>query len=172
MNPYNSMVKCYKRKNGEQYLITLKKGHPFKENEKVIILPKSEINEYKKDNINLENEIKLRNDTIRDLNKEVDDYKAKIEELEKLNTEIANYKEKLEETQDKYYTLLNDHDKLRNSKDHLQERFNKSQEEVIKLERELNSYRIAMTKVQALSFMDRLLNRLPEEIKQLPETET
>lgn len=165
------MVKCYKRKKSNQYVITLKQGHPFNEDEKVIIIPESEINDIQNDNKKLEDKIKLRNNTIRDLNGEIDDYKVKIEEMEKLNTEIANYKEKIDEIQNKYDKLLNDNDKLRNSKDHLQERFNKSQEEVIGLERELNSYRIAITKVQSLGFMDRLMNRLPDEIKQLPTAE-
>ena len=171
MKSYNSMVKCYKRKNGEQYLITLKRGHPFKEDENVVIISESEINEFKKDNINLENKIKLRNDTIHDLNNEITKNQEKIKELEEKSKETDDLKEKMAEMQDKYDKLLNDSDKLRNTKDHLQERFNKSQEEVIKLERESNTYRIAIAKIQSLSFMDRLLNRLPDEIKQLPETE-
>lgn len=59
-------------------------------------------------------------------------------------------------------------DRLRASKDHLQERL-KSQDEIIQLERDLNKYRIVVTKVQALSFMNRILNRLPDDIKELPE---
>lgn len=182
MKSYNSTVKCYKRKNGEQYLITLKQGHPFNENENVFIISESEINEFKKDNINLENTLKLRDDTIHDLSNEITKNQEKIKELEEKSKETDDLKEKMAEMQNKYDKLLkdmqekydkslNDNDKLRNTKDHLQERFNKSQEEVIKLERELNSYRIAITKVQSLNFMDRLLNRLPEEIKQLPNVE-
>lgn len=167
MKSYNSMVKCYKRKKSNQYVITLKQGHPFKEDEEVIIIPKTEIKEFQTNNNNLEDTIKLRNDTIRDLNTEISKYKDQITALEEISKELDDYKEKYNDTQNKYNELLNNHDKLRNSKDHLQERFNKSQDEVIKLERELNSYRIAITKIQSLSFVERLLNKIPDEVKQL-----
>lgn len=142
MRSYNSEVKVYKRKNSKQYLITLKKDNPFNEDEQVIIYPESEINELLQDNKSLEDIIILRENIINEL-----------EELKQYKT--------------KYESLLNDMDRLRTSKDHLQERYNKSQNEIIQLEKELSKYRVAITKVQGLSFMDRVFNRLPEDIKEL-----
>ena len=72
---------------------------------------------------------------------------------------------------EKYDVLLNDIDRLRNKYNFIQERLNKSQEEVIKLERELTSYRLVVSQIRNLSFMDRVLNKLPDEVKQLESKE-
>lgn len=163
LKKYESVVKCYARKNSNQYLITLKLGHPFKSNEIVYIVSKDELDNFYDDNILCEN-------TISNLKKNINLYKAKVKELENLAIEIKEYKEKMNQIQQKYDILLNKHDKLRTSKDHLQERFNKCQNEQIKLERENKAYLVAITKIQSLNFIRRLLNRIPEDIKQLTTT--
>lgn len=149
MRSYNSEVKVYKRKKYKQYIINLKQDNPFNEGETVIIYPESEITQYMADNKSLEDTVKQREITINKLNENL--------------TEL----EELKEYKNKYEAILNDMDRLRASKDHLQERYNKSQDEVIQLEKELSKFRIAITKVQSLSFMDRIFNRLPDDVKEL-----
>jgi septation ring formation regulator EzrA len=113
-------------------------------------------------------------DEISSLNNQMDIYKNGNKELQnelKLlkeeNERLKSYRYKLDEKTEQHDKLLNQKDKLRNKYDHLQERFNKSQEDVINLERELNAYRIAVNKIQSLSFMDRLFNRIPKDVKEL-----
>ena len=58
-------------------------------------------------------------------------------------------------------------DKLRNKFDHLQERFIKGQKELNVLERENSDLRVVVAKIEKMSFFERVLNRLPSEVKQL-----
>jgi hypothetical protein len=60
-------------------------------------------------------------------------------------------------------------DVLRNRFDHLQARFNKCQEEQNKLERELSYLRLLMLKIKKRNLFERVLNRLPEALKELEE---
>ena len=142
MRSYKSEVKEYKRKKYTQYLINLKKDHPFNKDETVLIYPESEISAIMDDNKSHETTIKQQELIINELN------------------EMIKSLEALEEFKTKYERLLNEHDKLRNSKDHLQERFNKSQDEVIQLQKMIN-------RLTNLTLFDRLFNRIPEDIKEL-----
>ena len=153
MEQYDTTVKCYKRKNSKQYLITLRQDHPFNESEKVIVVKE-------KDMQNHEIYVQKQETQLKSQKNEIQNLKVKISSLE----ESKVFKEK-------YDVLLNDMDRLRNKHDHLQERLNKSQEEIIHLERELTDYRLAISKVQNLGFMDRLLNKLPDEVKRLESKE-
>lgn len=84
--------------------------------------------------------------------------------LQKLEQEIAK-------KTDQHEQLQTQHEKLRNKYDHLQERFNKSQKELNTLERENSGLRVVVAKVQKMSIIERILNRLPEEVKQLSSSE-
>jgi peptidoglycan hydrolase CwlO-like protein len=65
--------------------------------------------------------------------------------------------------------LTNQLDVLRNRFDHLQARFNKCQEEENKLEREISYLRLLMMEIKKRSIFERVLNRLPEGLKELEE---
>lgn len=84
MRYYNAEVKVYKRQKWKQYLITLPAPQPFKEKEKVIVYPLSEINEYMK-------ECNLRNNLIEEL-------KEQLQEQEQENKRLL---QKLEDKSDK-----------------------------------------------------------------------
>ena len=58
-----------------------------------------------------------------------------------------------------------------NNYDHLQERLNKSQRELNMLERENSDLRVVVAKIEKMSFLERVLNRLPSEMKQLTTDE-
>jgi predicted nuclease with TOPRIM domain len=102
-----------------------------------------------------------------------DGYEKELQELEKsyINEikplKIENYH--LREFKGTYDSLFQDYQQLRNNYDHLQARFNKSQEDLNNLEREISQLRVVVAKIEKLSFLERLFNRLPNEIKQLKE---
>lgn len=58
---------------------------------------------------------------------------------------------------------------ISNKYDHLQARFNKCQEEQNKLEREVSYVRLLMMQIKKRSLFERVLNRLPEGLKELEE---
>lgn len=128
------MVKKYKRKNSHQYLITLKQGHPFKEDENVYIISKTEFDNFKMDNISHENIIS--------------NLKTENEKLQSENQELKEYKIKVQDLQTKHDKLLY---------------------EIISLERLNKNYLVALTKMEGLSFMNRLFNRVPKDIKALTD---
>ena len=102
-------------------------------------------------------------------------YQRKIQELQdKYESEINTLKieiENLKGLKEKHDQLQNNHDKLRNKYDHLQERLNKSQNELNMLERETRKLHVVIAKIEKLSFFERVLNRLPSEVKQLTTNE-
>ena len=82
--------------------------------------------------------------------------------------ELVNKHEyELERLQNLLNRKTEEHDKLRNRYDHLQERFNKSQNELNISERENSQLRVVVAKIEKLSLWERVLNRLPSEVKQL-----
>ena len=90
--------------------------------------------------------------------------------VQKYESEINALKmenEHLKGSQKKYDQLYSDYRKLRNNYDHLQERFNKSQNELNISERENSQLRVVVAKIEKLSLWERVLNRLPSEVKQL-----
>ena len=80
---------------------------------------------------------------------------------------VKKYEKELNDLRDKLEEKSNNYNKLRNKHDHLQERFIKSQAELNVLEREVSWLRVAVAKVQKMSLFERLMNRLPDEIKEL-----
>jgi chemotaxis protein histidine kinase CheA len=94
-------------------------------------------------------------DNIKDIEEK---YQRKIQELESKH---------LKDIQNTHKEFHNDYSKLRNRYDHLQERFNKSQKDLNVLERETRKLHVVIAKIEKMSFMERILNRLPEEVKQL-----
>ena len=95
MRSYVSEVKVYKRGKWRQYLITLKKGHEFKENEKVIIFSEVEIDVYK-------NELELRNTIIRNKENEIKELEQEkvqlIKRLEERSDLLIETQQKVEKS--------------------------------------------------------------------------
>lgn len=106
------------------------------------------------------NILKESNKQMESLKKVNEDQKQIINVFE---SEITYFKGLKEELTQK----INQYDKLRNRYDHIQERFIKNQRELNTLERENSKLRVVVAKVQKLSLFERLLNRLPDEVKQL-----
>lgn len=78
-------------------------------------------------------------------------------------------KNKLDQYADDNRKLTDQLDVLRNRYDHLQARFNKCQEEQNKLEREISYLRLLMMEIKKRNIFARILNHLPEGLKQLEE---
>ena len=150
VNKYLSIVKKYKRRNGNQYLITLKQDNPFIEDEDVYIISKTEYDKQEMDNISHENIIK-------DLKSDNQKYLSELLELRK--SEI------------KFHELQDRHDKLsmeyKEKTENLQDRHDKLTYQIMALQNLNKNYLVAITKLENLSFMNRLRNRIPENIKAL-----
>ena len=86
--------------------------------------------------------------------------KEDIKSLKMENDHLKGLEEKYDKLQGRY-------DKLRNKFDHLQERFIKGQKDLNVLERENSDLRVVVAKIEKMSFFERVLNRLPSEVKQL-----
>ena len=111
---------------------------------------------------------------IKPLKKMNQEYDLKIQSLSKENVILLTETKVLHKAQEdynelhkEYLKLQNSNDKLRNNYDHLQARFNKSQKELNSLERNIIDLRVIVAKIQKMSFLERVLNRLPSEVKQL-----
>lgn len=133
----NAIVKCYKRKKSQQYLITLKGDHQFKKDEKVIILSKPEYKE------------------IEDL---IDSRKNKIFDMERRLNELEAMK--LDKRVEKYEKLEDDYNRLRNKHDHLQERLRTALEEI-------NQQQKVISDLSNRGFIDYITGRLPKSYKML-----
>ena len=111
--------------------------------------------------------LKQRITVAKSLNTQTEKLKEIIQKQEKDIRNLKEEKEYLQGLQEKNDQLQNQHDKLRNKHDHLQERFNKSQNELNLLERENSDLRVVVAKVGKMSLWERVLNRLPGEVKEL-----
>jgi chromosome segregation ATPase len=167
----------------EQYTITLSnKDHNLQDKQEIIVIPldiykkyvEDNENEFKKLKFNLTSELDScrsiiedfestledKNNIIADLRRNISFLENNIDQNSKQIEELFAYKDKANETRSKY-------DKLRNRFDHLQARFNKCQGDLNVLEREVSVLRVVLAKVEKLSLWERVLNRLPVEVKQL-----
>lgn len=97
------------------------------------------------------------NETIRS---QKDDLRLKTEDTDKLRKDYDNIRDELE-TKRKEYT------KVSNEKNHSDERQRQLQEEVNALEVKENNYKNILRQLDNMSFMDRILGRYPEDIKEL-----
>lgn len=92
-----------------------------------------------------------------DFKKDEPVYIVRAGELDEL---LKNHEVQVKELKEKADVLSNDMDRLRGKMNHISERFIKSQDEVIKLERALSS-------MFKLSLWDRLRGKIPEDVKLL-----
>ncbi|HNR26277.1 MAG TPA: hypothetical protein PKI66_06165, partial [Methanobacteriaceae archaeon] len=180
-----TVVKCYQRKKSRQYLITLKGEHGFKGDDPVVVLHEKAFKDLEdigvsreKQILDLELQLKdkardhekelfLKDGIISQLESDREDLKSKNLQLEKdlkaTREEIREHRLRILELEklelEDYQGLYN---KLRNKHDHLQERFNKSLEEVNGLQRIISD-------LSNRGFIDYITGRLPESYKQLSE---
>ena len=57
--------------------------------------------------------------------------------------------------------------KIKNKREHAQERLNKTQDELNETLKRLEKYSYAIGQVQHMNIIDRILNRLPQQVKEL-----
>lgn len=122
----------------------------------------------------MQNKLFKQDKTIKAQKSDIVEFKGVVKELNKENTILLTETKVLHKAQDdynelhkEYLKLQNRNDKLCNNYDHLQARFNKSQNELNTLERENSDLRVIVAKIQKMSFFERILNRLPSEVKQI-----
>jgi chromosome segregation ATPase len=184
---YKKRTKTGKTKDAVtvQYSIPLIKDNPFQEENFVYILTKNDLNElnkkldtYEKTN-HVENsdskKIKIELESFKTKNKELEalklDHEAKIiklqKEIENQDMQLHKYSIQIEDLQTNFNDLQVRYDKRQNKNDALSERLNKSLKRESELERELRKYTAAMIKIESRGFMDRMFNRIPEDVKQL-----
>jgi len=121
----------------------------------------SENPEVKKQVAELEQDKKKNLDEIKELKSEIKQLKAENNEI---NTTLEN-------TEQLYENQVQEYKKLVNKKEHTQEVLNKQQLELNEAMRKLEKYSYAMGKLENMSFIDRLFNRIPEEVKELASAE-
>lgn len=134
--------------------------------------------QHQNDVLNLQNKLFKQDKIIKVQKSDLVEFKKVVKELNKENTILLTETKVLHKAQDaynelhkEYLKLQNRKDKLRNNYDHLQARLNKSQKELNMLERETRKLHVVIAKIEKLSFFERVLNRLPEELKQLTSGE-
>lgn len=92
----------------------------------------------------------------------------KQEELIKINkVDADNVRQDYENIKGELEQKRKEYVKLSNDKNHSDQRQRQLQEEVNSLEIKENNYRMVMKQLDAMSLMDRLLGRYPEDIKEL-----
>lgn len=162
------------------------------ENQKLIdekTTAKLQLNDYKKDIQNINDKEKLMQQNIDKSNKNNDilqkqindlkeDKKKNLEEIEelkkerkRLQTENNQLTQNLENVETQYEGQLTEYKKLVNRKEHTQEVLNKQQFELNEALKKLEKYSYAMGKLENMSLIDRLFNRIPEEVKELVAAE-
>lgn len=118
-----------------------------------------------------ENENKILSEKIESLEREYDSLKKDNDRLNKENNELRDDNKRLEENYFKQVEETNrqikEYNKVKNKREHAQERLNKTQDELNDTLKRLEKYSFAIGQVKNMSFLDRLFNRLPEEIKTL-----
>ena len=184
---YKKRTKSGKTKDAitVQYSIPLIKDNPFQEENLIYILSENELKElkeqldaYKNTYINDKsdsNKLKNELESFKIMNKELEEAKLELEaeisnlkrKIENQELQIQKYKSQNEDLQNNITNLQSKYDKRQNKNDALSERLNKSLKRESELEHELRKYTAAMVKIESRGFMDRMFNRIPEDVKQL-----
>ena len=191
---YNKRTKTGKTKEATtiQYSIPLIKDNPFQEEDFIYILNKTELkglldklDRYEKADIaDISDSNKLKsnieslnneNQELKDIISKANQFKAEIEsdrsmlqnKLKHQKAEVERLTLKNEDLQVNLNQLQLKYDKRQNKIDGLSERLNKSLKAESNLEHELRKYTAAIVKIETRGFMDRILNRIPQDVKQL-----
>lgn len=121
------------------------------------------------------NNLKNENDQLKDSNEQLDKNINRLENenesqrknIESLSSENKTLEEKYISQVEETNRQVRENTKIKNKREHAQERLNKTQDELNDTLKRLEKYSYAIGQVKNMSFIDRLFNRLPEEIKQL-----
>lgn len=124
--------------------------------------------------LKLQNKLSRQDKVIKVQRNDIVEFNGVVKSLREENIALVSEVKVLRKAQEDYNGLHNEYlklqnvnDRLRNNYDHLQARFNKSQNDLNGLEREISDLRVVVAKIQKMSFFERVLNRLPSEVKQL-----
>lgn len=141
--------------------------------ERVTLLRKNEktMAELNDNLTSLEKERDTANNRLNLLEKEVDVLKRENERLKNENTDLKDENRRLEnryiEQVEETNRQVKENTKIKNKREHAQERLNKTQDELNDTLKRLERYSFAIGQVKNMSFIDRLFNRLPTEIREL-----
>lgn len=168
LNDENNNLKSDNEKLNNELEKTIKELEKLKEKENKdnqrVIQQESIINNLKNENNSLKDSNEQLNKNIKRLESDNEVQKKNIESLSKENRTLEEkYINQVEETN----RQVQENTKIKNKREHAQERLNKTQDELNDTLKRLEKYSYAMGQVKNMSFIDRLFNRLPEEIKQL-----
>lgn len=191
---YKKRTKSGKSKDATtvQFSIPLNKDNPFQEENFVYILTKSDLNvlkeeldthtkdsksresdsnKYKSDLESLKIENMELNETLKNLKLSKDEILSNnseiVNDIKSLEAETQKLSQRNEDLQIKLDALQSKYDRRQNKIDALSERLNKSLMTESNLERELRKYTAAIVRIETRGFMDRIFNRIPEDVKQL-----
>lgn len=135
-----------------------------KKDQNIIDDLKDRLSEVEEDNIRLESEVKSLKKDLERLNK---DNEVLIKRNDDLVVENKNLEEKYIAQVDETNKQVLENTKIKNKREHAQERLNKTQDELNDTLKRLEKYSFAIGQVQNMSFIDRLFNRLPEQVREL-----
>lgn len=125
---------------------------------------KETIQQLETENYNFKKEITKLEQEIDKNNKTINSQEKQILELKESNKVLEDkYIEQVETTNKQ----VQENTKIKNKREHAQERLNKTQDELNETLKRLEKYSYAIGQVQHMNIIDRLLNRLPEQIKEL-----
>lgn len=135
-----------------------------KKQEKTINEHEEEIKQLKLENKSMNEKIEFLEKNSSKLEEENSNQKKTINELRNENKNLEEkYISQVEETNKQ----VQENTKIKNKREHAQERLNKTQDELNDTLKRLEKYSFAIGQVQNMSFIDRVFNRLPEQIKEL-----
>jgi chromosome segregation ATPase len=155
MNIYESKARKYKKGKSYQWSIPLYKGHPFDDEQDLIIILPEDLHELQSKVDKLQNQY----DTC------MDECQTKIEEREReWQDQVEGATSELNQIKDQYRELQQEHNKVVNNRDHDKERLIKALKEVSQREQ-------VIRELQGRNVFDRIFNRIPEHIE-LPGSKT
>lgn len=90
-----------------------------------------------------------------------------VEEIKILKENNKVLEEKYIEQVETTNKQVQENTKIKNKREHAQERLNKTQDELNETLKRLEKYSYAIGQVQHMNIIDRILNRLPQQVKEL-----
>ena len=145
------MARKYKKGKSYQWSIPLYKGHPFDDEQDIIIILPEDLQELQSKVDKLQHQY----DTC------VDECQNKVGEKERgWQEQVEKAESELNQIKDQYLALQQEHNKVVNKRDHDKERLIKALKEVSQREQ-------VIRELQGRNVFDRIFNRIPEHI-QLP----
>jgi len=153
MNIYESKARKYKKGKSYQWSIPLYKGHPFDDEQDIIIILPEDLHELQ----SKVDELQHQYDTC------MDECQNKVKEREReWQEQVEKAESELNQIKDQYRELQQEHNKVVNKRDHDKERLIKALKEVSQREQ-------VIRELQGRNVFDRIFNRIPDHI-QLPES--